>query len=160
MSILFVCLGNICRSPLAEGIARAVSQERQDARLLDSAGTGDWHIGRPPDQRAQHVACNHGIDISGLRARAVCRDDFFRFRDIVAMDAANLATLLAQKPADAPARVTRLLDWGRAQGDVPDPYYGDMADFEGVYTLLDGGIRHFLAAFDRGDVPSEKEAMP
>src|SRR3712207_4597481 len=97
-SVLFVCLGNICRSPLAEAAFRDEADRLGLAVTVDSAGTGDWHIGRPPDPRAAAVARRNGIDISGLRARQVAPDDFHRFDYIVALDVENLARLRTLQP--------------------------------------------------------------
>lgn len=126
-AILFLCLGNICRSPLAEGAARAAFAAAGIAATLDSAGTGDWHVGRPPDARAQAEARRRGVDISGLRARQLVRDDFYRFDLILAADAANLRDARVIAPADATARLMLMLDLvpGRAGESVADPYYGD-----------------------------------
>ena len=108
-SVLFVCLGNICRSPLAEGIFRRMAAEQGVEVEIDSAGTGDWHLGHAPDHRAQAVADKNGLDISALRARLVTPEDFRRFDHIVAMDASNLANLEAMRPDDASATLARLL---------------------------------------------------
>lgn len=136
--ILFVCLGNICRSPLAEGILRAMADGRQDIGV-DSAGTAAWHVGKAPDPRSVAIAARHGIDISSLRARQVSSDDFSRFDLILAMDAANLADLQALAPADAPARLRRFLD-----RDVPDPYYGGDDGFADVHAMLEQGCKALL----------------
>ncbi|WP_417767107.1 low molecular weight protein-tyrosine-phosphatase [Stappia sp.] len=137
--ILFVCLGNICRSPLAEGILRAQAGDRPDMEV-DSAGTAAWHVGKAPDPRSIAIAARHGIDISSLRARQVCTEDFSRFDLILAMDAANLADLEALAPAGAPARLRRFLD-----RDVPDPYYGGADGFADVHEMLERGCAALLA---------------
>ena len=126
VAILFLCLGNICRSPLAEGAARAAFARAGIAATFDSAGTGDWHIGYPPDPRAQDEARRHGIDISTLRARQLRRRDFHDFDLILAADAANLCDALAMRPSEAAARVALMLDLvpGREGEGVTDPYYG------------------------------------
>jgi protein-tyrosine phosphatase len=131
-SILFVCLGNICRSPLAEAAMRAAAKRACLDLRIESAGTGDWHVGQPPDRRAQAVAVAHGIDISTLRARQVVEADFHRFDHIFALDRANLAALEALRPTDGTARLALLLDAlpGRRGQGVHDPYYGSDADFE------------------------------
>ncbi|SER06273.1 protein-tyrosine phosphatase [Solimonas aquatica] len=131
-AILFVCLGNICRSPLAEAAFRAHLQAASLALEVDSAGTGDWHIGKPPDHRAQAVALRHGVDISGYRARQVQRADFARYSHIVAMDHSNLAALQALKPEGARAELSLLLDHldARRGEAVADPYFGDARGFE------------------------------
>ena len=130
-AVLFVCLGNICRSPLAEAAFCAeVVRIGLDVEV-DSAGTGDWHVGKPPDRRAQAVAKRYGIDISLHRARQVTRHDFQRFSHLVALDPQNLATLKALRPAGA-AELSLLLDYveGRKGEAVADPYYGEAAGFE------------------------------
>jgi len=125
-AILFLCLGNICRSPLAEGAARAAFTDAGIAATLDSAGTGDWHVGRPPDPRALAEARRRGVDISDLRARQLAPGDFTRFDLILAADAENLRDARALAPADATARLMLMLDMvpGRAGDSVTDPYYG------------------------------------
>ena len=125
-AILFLCLGNICRSPLAEGAARAAFADAGIAATLDSAGTGDWHVGRPPDPRALAEARRRGVDISDLRARQLSPGDFTRFDLILAADAENLRAARALAPADATARLMLMLDMvpGRAGDSVTDPYYG------------------------------------
>lgn len=137
-SILFVCMGNICRSPLAEGIARHMLASTPSGREieLDSAGTHAYHVGEPPDPRAIAVARRHGIDIAGLRARQVQAEDFARFDLILCADRQNLAALRRLRPATA-AAPELLLPWcGLAQDEVPDPYYGDAAGFDRVFDLL------------------------
>lgn len=132
--VLFVCLGNICRSPTAEGVFRAlVREKRLEKRFeIDSAGTGDWHIGQAPDARATAACRRVGIDISTHRARLVRRDDFAHFDYILACDAMNLADLKAMSPVGARARVDLLMPFaGRAgETEVPDPYYGTDRDFD------------------------------
>ena len=141
--LLFVCLGNICRSPLAEGAFRAAAAEAGLAVEVDSAGTGGWHIGAPPDPRAQAVARRHGSDIAGLRARQVTIADFRLFDHIFALDAANLAALRRIAPADATATVGLLLDLvpGREGEAVPDPYDGSDARFEDTWRDVDAAAR-------------------
>jgi protein-tyrosine phosphatase len=131
-AVLFVCLGNICRSPLAEAAFRAETARLRYAVEIDSAGTGHWHAGEPPDRRAQAVARRHGTDIAGLRARQVTRQDFYRFSHIVALDSENFAALRALRPPDATAEISLLLDHvpGREGEAVADPYYGDDSGFE------------------------------
>lgn len=109
-SILFVCLGNICRSPLAEAALRAEAGHLRLDLGVESAGTGDWHIGEPPDPRARAVAARHGIDISAYQARQVTAADFTRFTHIVALDHDNLTNLRRLAPADATADLSLLLD--------------------------------------------------
>lgn len=130
-AVLFVCLGNICRSPLAEAAFRAEACKAGLAVEVDSAGTGDWHVGAPPDRRAQAEALRQGIDISGYYARQVQAVDFHRFDHILALDAQNLADLRAIMPAGARARLSLLLDHvpGMEGQSVADPYFGDDAGF-------------------------------
>ncbi len=139
-SILFVCMGNICRSPLAEGIARVALREAGMAVRLDSAGTHDYHIGAAPDERARKVARESGCGIEDLRARQVVDADFRQFDLILAADRSNLAWLERHCPAQAHAEIALLLPWcGAAAGsEVPDPYYGDIAGFHDTVRLLRG----------------------
>jgi len=136
VSVLFVCLGNICRSPLAEAAFRAEAERLGLDVEIDSAGTGDWHIGYPPDRRAAAVAARNGIDISQLRARQVGPEDFRRFDHIVALDTHNLADLRRMKPPGAKAELSLLLDHveGREGEAVADPYYGDDSHFDTAWA--------------------------
>lgn len=142
-SILFVCLGNICRSPLAEGALRAEAQRLRLDLIVDSAGTGNWHAGEAPDPRAQATARRHGIDISGLKARQVTPADFRRFTHIVALDHDNLANLRRMAPADAAAELSLLLDYvpGREGQAVADPYFGDDDGFEVTWAEVTAAAR-------------------
>jgi protein-tyrosine phosphatase len=126
-ALLFVCLGNICRSPLAEAAFRAAAAEAGLEVHADSAGTGDWHLGAAPDPRAQAEALRHGIDISAYRARQVTAADFHRFDRILALDHKNLADLRRIAPADGTSRLSLLLDHVAGMGgrSVADPYFGD-----------------------------------
>ncbi len=138
-SILFVCLGNICRSPLAEGVFRAVLAEKgmTSGVDIDSAGTGAWHVGSPPDRRSVAVAVKHGIDISAQRARKVSIADFSRFDLILGMDSSNVEDLRRMAPPVATARIHLFLDFAGGQGqEVPDPYYGAEDGFDGVYRMI------------------------
>jgi protein-tyrosine phosphatase len=140
VSVLMVCLGNICRSPLAEAALRHHAGRIGIDAVVDSAGTGDWHIGHPPDPRAQEVARRlGGVDISALRARQIMRQDFHEFDHIVAMDLGNLRSLEALAPSDCRASLSLLLDHmpGQAGCAVADPYYGDIADFEACWRQVD-----------------------
>ena len=130
--ILFVCLGNICRSPLAEAAFRREAEQVGLDVEVDSAGTGAWHVGHPPDRRAQSVAGRDGIDISKLRARRVSGADFDRFDHIVALDRDNYDELRRLRPDGARAELSLLLDHvpGREGQPVADPYYGSDADFD------------------------------
>jgi len=146
--VLFVCLGNICRSPLAEAAFRAALAESGQAMVVDSAGTGGWHEGEAPDPRAQAVARQHGSEIGQYRARQVTEADFRRFSHIVALDRDNLAVLRRRRPADATARVSLLLDAvpGREGQSVADPYYGDASDFEVTWQDVTLAARALLQA--------------
>lgn len=146
-AILFVCLGNICRSPMAAGALRAHAAQAGLRLTIDSAGTGDWHIGRAPDPRAQAVARNHGIDIADMRARQVTASDFTRFTHIFALDHQNLADLSALAPPTATAHLSLLLDLvpGKEGQDVSDPYYGNDAGFEASWQQIDEATRQIVA---------------
>lgn len=136
--VLFVCLGNICRSPLAEGVMRHLADQAGIALEVASAGTGGWHVGEAPDRRSHEVARRHGVSLDGQRARKIEREDFSRFDLIVAMDAENMADLEALRPKRSEARLARLRDWDPlGGGDVPDPYYGGEQGFEDVYAMVE-----------------------
>jgi len=134
-SILFVCLGNICRSPLAEGAFRAEAARLGLDVEVDSAGTGGWHQGDPPDSRAVAAARRGGVDISGQRARKVTRADFDRFDHMFALDSENLADLESLRPAGSRAQISLLLDSvpGREGQGVADPYYGGDSHFDAAW---------------------------
>jgi protein-tyrosine phosphatase len=138
-AILFVCLGNICRSPLAEAALRARAEAAGLEVTVDSAGTGDWHAGDPPDPRAQATALRHGLDISDYKARQVRPDDFDRFTHILALDRENLANLRGLAPADPRARLSLLLDMvpGMEGRPVADPYFGGDEGFEVTWEEVD-----------------------
>jgi low molecular weight protein-tyrosine phosphatase len=142
-SVLFVCLGNICRSPLAEAAFRREAELIGLGIEIDSAGTGHWHIGEPPDRRARAVARRHGVDIGAYRARQVHDDDFHRFSHIVALDPQNLADLHVLKPKDAAASISLLLDHvpGREGQAVADPYYGGLEGFEVTWADVTLGAK-------------------
>ena len=147
-AVLFVCLGNICRSPLAEAAFRdEIARAGLDIEV-DSAGTGDWHAGEPPDERAQRTALRHGVDISGLRARQVRPADFRRFTHIVALDHDNLARLRTLTPTNATAELSLLLDHveGRAGQAVADPWFGDEAGFEITWAEVMAAARGLAAS--------------
>ncbi len=145
-SVLFVCLGNICRSPLAEGAMRTACAAAGADVQIDSAGTGDWHVGSPPDPRAIVVAAANGVDISGLRGRQVSAEDFRRFDHIVALDGDNLRDLKALRLADATAKLSLLLDHvpRRVGQAVADPYYGDDSGFEITWTDVSDAAAHLV----------------
>ena len=150
-AVLFVCLGNICRSPLAEAAFRAEADRLGLAVDVESAGTGGWHVGEPPDRRAIEIARRHGVDISGYRARQVRPGDFARFTHIVALDAENLAVLQALLPRSATTKISLLLDHadGRQGQAVADPYYGDLAGFEITWGDVRQGAAGLAAALSK-----------
>jgi protein-tyrosine phosphatase len=146
-SVLFVCLGNICRSPLAEAALRAEAVKAGIDMTVDSAGTGDWHVGNPPDPRAQAVALRHGIDISGYKGRQIIAADFHRFTRIFALDADNLRNLRRIRPADGIADLRLLMDLvpGREGTGVVDPYFGDDAGFDATWDDVTRAARAIVA---------------
>ncbi|MGB2248176.1 MAG: low molecular weight protein-tyrosine-phosphatase [Alcanivorax sediminis] len=150
VSVLFVCLGNICRSPTAEVVFRdrVKAAGLEDHILIDSAGTGDWHIGRAPDPRTQDAAAGRGYDMSRLRARQVTVADFDKFDVVLAMDDANLADLQAMQPAHSSVTLKRFLDYAahRPEREVPDPYYGGEDGFAEVLNLVEEGAEALLEA--------------
>jgi len=141
--VLFVCLGNICRSPLAEAAFRAEAERAGLDAEADSAGTGDWHRGQPPDRRAIAAARRNGVDISDLRARQVTPGDFDRFDQIVALDEENLADLKRLRPEGARAKLSLLLDHapGREGQAVADPYHGGGSHFDITWRDVTEGAR-------------------
>jgi protein-tyrosine phosphatase len=148
-SILFVCLGNICRSPLAEGIYRHLTEAGSGKPVIASAGIGGWHVGNPPDRRSIKVAAAKGIDISRQRARQVRAEDFLKFDLVVAMDSSTLARLESLMPSEATGELHLFseLAFGTRQ-DVPDPYYGELEEFEAVYSMLFSGCSAVVAKFE------------
>lgn len=138
-SILFVCLGNICRSPLAEGVFRQVLAERgmTDDFLVDSVGMGDWHLGQAPDPRAIAIARANGVDISGQSARGIRPEEFRRFDLILAMDRKNVRELNEIAPDACRDKIHLFLDYaGSGAKEVPDPYFGDAEGFAETYRLI------------------------
>ena len=148
-SVLFVCLGNICRSPTAEGVFRhKVRLAGLENRIhIDSAGTGAWHVGNPPDSRAQSVAAARGISMAGQRARKVRYEDFERFDYVLAMDRENLEDLRAMAPDEHYDKIRLFLEFAeqRAETEVPDPYYGGPQGFEHVFDLVEEAADGLLA---------------
>ena len=147
--ILFVCMGNICRSPTAEGVMRGLVRDvgLEDRIEIESAGTGGWHVGEPPDERATLAAGRRGVTLSGA-AQQVTREDFRRFDLLIALDRANLRELLAIAPDEEAAEKVRLLrefdPAASGELDVPDPYYGGDRGFETVLDLVEAACRGLL----------------
>ncbi|WP_353190029.1 low molecular weight protein-tyrosine-phosphatase [Pandoraea pnomenusa] len=152
-SVLFVCMGNICRSPSADGIFRhrLAAAGLTDVVAVDSAGTHSYHIGHAPDDRTQAAAERRGYDLSALRARRVAADDFERFEWIVAMDNANVSELLARCPAEYRHKIVRLMDFATRHDatEVPDPYYGGAQGFETVLDYIEDGLDGLLARLEK-----------
>jgi len=145
--VLFVCLGNICRSPMAEGVFKELVSKNglSEQFEVDSAGTGAYHIGKLPDPRMMETAKFHGINLTS-KARQVHQSDFTKFDFIVAMDKSNYHDLLANAPDDATAKIVmmRKFDPNPEDGNVPDPYYGGVEGFENVYQILTRSCEKFL----------------
>ncbi len=146
--VLFVCLGNICRSPTADGIFRELlAREKLEHKIqVDSAGTGDWHIGKAPDARTVAAARQRGYDLSVLRARQVSANDFAEFDYILAMDKSNLMDLQRMKPSTYTGHLGLFLEFGERADyrEVPDPYYGGNDGFELVLDLVEGAALGLL----------------
>lgn len=156
--VLFVCMGNICRSPTVEGVFRErVLRELPDRLIeIDSAGTHAWHVGQPPDPRAQRAADKRGVDLSRLRARRVRPEDFSLFDLVLAMDPLNVAVMEEVCPSEYRARIRLLMEFAPAMDreDVPDPYYGGANGFEYVLDLAEaasaGLIAHLQSVLKQG----------
>ena len=150
--VLFVCLGNICRSPTAEGMLRRRIREAglADRVEIDSCGVGPWHVGEPPDARARKAAARRGLDIGDLRGRQLVAADFSRFDYLLAMDHDNLAALEKQRPADCRAHVGLFLAYaGLADTPVPDPYFGGERGFEEMMDLLESACEGLVASLEQ-----------
>ncbi len=141
-------MGNICRSPTAEGVFRHIARQRNLSDIIetDSAGTHAYHVGEPPDRRAQATALDRGIDISDLQARRVCPEDFEQFDLILAMDRDNHEILLEQSPQDTADRIKLFLDYAKdvMESEVPDPYYGGPRGFERVFDMIESASEGLL----------------
>ncbi|MXR68545.1 low molecular weight protein-tyrosine-phosphatase [Shewanella insulae] len=145
-SVLFVCLGNICRSPTAEAVFRGLLNERGLSIVCDSAGTSDYHEGEGPDRRARQAGERRGLDFSDIRARGVRDDDFERFDLILAADKANLRDLRVRCPAQYQSKLALMLSFlDEGEREVPDPYYGGDAGFEQVLDLLQQSCEKLLS---------------
>jgi protein-tyrosine phosphatase len=148
--LLFICLGNICRSPMAEGVFRRVIEEEgfADCFEIDSAGLGDWHVGQAPDDRAQAASAGRGIDISGQSARQVEYEDFARYDLLLVMDRSNYAELKRRAPKAAHAKIRYFLDYAPHVGtkDVPDPFFGGAEGFDHALDLIEEAAHGLVAA--------------
>ena len=144
-SILFICTGNICRSPTAEGVLKSLCLEAGVELRIESAGLGDWHVGSPPDERAQHHARSRGYDLSAQRARQVRIQDFEEFDLMFAMDRGHPQALRSMAPAEHHAKIRLVV----ADADVPDPYYGGAAGYERVLDLVEEHCRSLLDELNR-----------
>jgi protein-tyrosine phosphatase len=146
--ILFVCMGNICRSPTAEGVfRRLVRDAKLDTRIdVDSAGTHTYHLGESPDPRAIEIASDCGVDISGLISRSVVELDFLHFDHILVMDCKNLFELKKIRLTESATEPRLLLDYapGKAEFEIPDPYYGTLDDYRQAMKLINAGTRGLL----------------
>jgi protein-tyrosine phosphatase len=159
--VLFVCLGNICRSPMAEGVLRRVAREEGvlDRFEIDSAGLGNWHVGQAPDSRAQEAARRRGVDISDQFARQVTKEDFARFDLLLAMDGSNFDELIQLAPKSARHKVRRFLDYAPhvANKDVPDPFFGEREGFNHALDLIEAAARGLLADLLNDEATSTKK---
>lgn len=148
IAVLFVCMGNICRSPTAEGVFRdRVAKAGLSERIrIDSAGTHPYHVGNPPDPRAAAAALRRGVDLSAIRARQLDMGDFYVFQRILVMDADNHAQVLEQRPPDGTASVGYFLDFAPYLNirEVPDPYYGGPRGFDRVLDLIEEAAEGLL----------------
>jgi len=146
MRVLMVCLGNICRSPMAEGLMRHIAQQRNLNLQVDSSGTSNYHIGESPDKRAIRCMKEYDIDISGLRGSQFTSSAFDLFDYILVMDQSNLRNVISLATSEEHKKKVRLiLDYGSSElREVPDPWYGDMIDFHRTYEILNDAIIGFL----------------
>jgi protein-tyrosine phosphatase len=145
MRVLFVCTGNICRSPTAEGVFKALAAKKKVLVDVDSAGTHDYHVGAAPDRRAIAHARKRGYDISGLRARQVVPGDFAAFDLLLAMDRGHLEFLQRMSPTEHRDKLKLFLEFaGQPAADVPDPYYGDAEGFDQVLDMTEAAARGLL----------------
>ena len=160
--LLFVCLGNICRSPMAEGAFRHVAAEQGvlDRFEINSAGLGSWHVGQAPDHRAQKAADQRGIDISGQSARQIRSSDFTSFDLLLAMDGSNYGELVQLAPKGERHKIRRFLDFAPHAGtkDVPDPFFGEAEGFDRALDLIDEAARGLLAELLRDETAPTKKS--
>lgn len=155
--VLFVCMGNICRSPTAQGVFRKLLEKEGMRAVIgtDSAGTHGYHTGEPPDRRAQETALRRGIDLSDLRARLVEPEDFYRFEYVLAMDRENYRSLSRICPRGTEKKLMLFMDFAPQLGlrEVPDPYYGGKGGFERVFDLVEAAAEGLLADIRRRFLP-------
>jgi len=148
VKVLFVCMGNICRSPTADGVFKGLVEEAglSDVIITDSAGTHSYHVGAEPDSRAQEVASTRGYDLSSLRGRQFVSEDFFNFDYLMAMDVDNYSNMLAKKPDNATTSLHLFLEFAKDynEKEVPDPYYGGPKGFERVFDLVENASKGLL----------------
>lgn len=155
MRLLFVCTGNICRSPTAEAVVRHLAEGREDlpSLKLDSAGITGYHVGDPPDPRAREVAARRGYDLGHGTARKLARPDFQRFDLLLAMDKGHLRQMQRLAPASLRERVRLFLDFATVPAEeIPDPYYGGSESFETMLDLIEAGAQGLLAAIAAGEL--------
>ena len=153
IKVLFVCMGNICRSPTAEGIFTKLIQDKDlDSRFtIDSAGTHDYHIGKPPDDRAQQAARGRGVELQHLRARQIHKSDFEYFDHVLVMDDDNYAIVIGECPEEHKGKVSYFLDYAPHLGvrEVPDPYFGGKIGFERVLDMVEDASHGFLESLEK-----------
>jgi protein-tyrosine phosphatase len=151
--VLFVCMGNICRSPTAEGAFRSIVEKNSKSQHfeIDSAGTHAYHIGNSPDQRSQQAAINHGVDLSSQRARQVHESDFYYYDFIIAMDSDNLERLKSIRPPECHSKIELMLDYSKEHlgASVPDPYYE--GKFDEVFEMLYSACASFFESIVKKD---------
>jgi protein-tyrosine phosphatase len=151
VNILFVCLGNICRSPMAEGLLRHMVRQTglRNRFIIDSAGLGSWHVGHPPDERAQGALAARGVQIADLRARQVTSTDFETFDVILAMDRSNRQALIKLSPVNQQHKIRLLMEYAPNLGvrEIPDPFFGGCKGFEYVAQMIEAGCRGVLQSY-------------
>ena len=161
--VMFVCLGNICRSPTAHGVLQSLLQARDlaDSIEVESCGTSNWHIGKPPDTRAVEAAAQRGYDLNTLRGRQIQASDFSDFNYILAMDEENLEVLRAMCPDDYPGHLSLFLDFAQnaSAREVPDPYYGGSAGFTSVLDLIEDACNGLIDAIVEQSDPNAHPAQ-
>ncbi len=161
VKVLFVCLGNICRSPTAEGVFRHLVQQHKLEKFLeiDSAGTHAYHVDAPPDERAQAACARRGIDIAHLRGRRATTDDMRKFDYVLAMDNENYENLLAICPAEQRSKIRLFMEFApnRTEKEVPDPYFGGLSGFDRVLDMIEDAAQGLLEDIQRTHLASAKK---